>query len=348
MLSAGGARGARRRGRSRASRQVGWRIVEDPVTGARVGLPGQARDQRDAGHHRHALGLGAGPIPDRDLPHRHRRDAGGACSSSRRSCRAAVSRAASLQPELVRHHRHAGAEEVSTCAPMPATTRCAASPSSTTRRWKAPWTRWSAPMSSAFVPFATASALAGIGRRARRKVEYGTGLVVSATGHVLTDRKLIDGCHVITLPGSAMPNALPTTRQRARAACASMVRDDLDADRLARRGAGQRKCHARRHRRSAGAGWRRGNLDGQRKLSVAADSSPLETAPAPGFAGAAALDAQGRFAGMVVVKAARGRGTRAARREPPWCRPSGSGISSRRITSRLCQARPAPKPPRPR
>ena len=31
--------------------------------------------------------------------------------------------------------------------------------------------------------------------------------------------------------------------------------------------------------------------------------SPLETAPALGFAGAAALDAQGRFAGMVVMKA---------------------------------------------
>jgi hypothetical protein len=38
------------------------------------------------------------------------------------------------------------------------------------------------------------------------------------------------------------------------------------------------------------------------KVGVAADGSPLEAAPAAGFAGAAALDAQGRFAGMVVVK----------------------------------------------
>ena len=39
------------------------------------------------------------------------------------------------------------------------------------------------------------------------------------------------------------------------------------------------------------------------KVGIAADTSPLETAPALGFSGAAALDAQGRFAGVVVMKA---------------------------------------------
>jgi hypothetical protein len=39
------------------------------------------------------------------------------------------------------------------------------------------------------------------------------------------------------------------------------------------------------------------------KLGPDASTRPLETAPALGFAGAAALDAQGRFAGMVVMKA---------------------------------------------
>ena len=58
-----------------------------------------------------------------------------------------------------------------------------------------------APMSSAFVPFATGFAVAGTADAPRRKVEYGTGVFVSAAGHVLTDRQLIDGCNVIALPG---------------------------------------------------------------------------------------------------------------------------------------------------
>jgi hypothetical protein len=39
------------------------------------------------------------------------------------------------------------------------------------------------------------------------------------------------------------------------------------------------------------------------RLGVAADSSPLESVPALGFSGAPALDGQGRFAGVVVMKA---------------------------------------------
>ena len=58
-----------------------------------------------------------------------------------------------------------------------------------------------APMSSAFVPFTSGFAVAGSPDAPRRKVEYGTGVFVSADGHVLTDRNLIDGCNVIALPG---------------------------------------------------------------------------------------------------------------------------------------------------
>src|SRR5437660_1396784 len=35
----------------------------------------------------------------------------------------------------------------------------------------------------------------------RRKVEYGTGIVVSVAGHILTDRQLIDGCNVVEIAG---------------------------------------------------------------------------------------------------------------------------------------------------
>src|SRR5205814_7349710 len=58
-----------------------------------------------------------------------------------------------------------------------------------------------APISSAFLPFPSSFAVAGVVDTARRKVEYGTGVFVSSVGHVLTDRKLIDNCNVIALPG---------------------------------------------------------------------------------------------------------------------------------------------------
>ena len=44
-------------------------------------------------------------------------------------------------------------------------------------------------------------AVAQIGPPPKRKVEYGTGIVVSAAGHILTDRQVTDGCNVIVVSG---------------------------------------------------------------------------------------------------------------------------------------------------
>jgi hypothetical protein len=53
-------------------------------------------------------------------------------------------------------------------------------------------------MSSAFSPFPERSApFAALAK----SVEYGNGLVVSAQGHIVTDRKLIEGCQVIIASG---------------------------------------------------------------------------------------------------------------------------------------------------
>lgn len=54
-------------------------------------------------------------------------------------------------------------------------------------------------MSSAFNPFPAAATAAG--PPPRKPVEYGTGIVVSADGAVLTDRTLIEGCRSIVIPG---------------------------------------------------------------------------------------------------------------------------------------------------
>src|SRR5712691_4601483 len=56
-------------------------------------------------------------------------------------------------------------------------------------------------MSSAFTAFPGVAGVAQIGAPPRRKVEYGTGIIVSAAGHILTDRQLTDGCNVIVVSG---------------------------------------------------------------------------------------------------------------------------------------------------
>src|SRR5207237_9915951 len=56
-------------------------------------------------------------------------------------------------------------------------------------------------MSSAFAPFPGTGISALLGPPPRRKVEYGTGIVVSAGGHILADRQVIDGCNVIQISG---------------------------------------------------------------------------------------------------------------------------------------------------
>src|SRR6266849_9086113 len=59
-------------------------------------------------------------------------------------------------------------------------------------------------MSSAFTPFPGVTGVAGvaqIGAPPKRKVEYGTGIVVSTAGHILTDRQVTDGCNVLVVSG---------------------------------------------------------------------------------------------------------------------------------------------------
>src|SRR4029079_10738109 len=54
---------------------------------------------------------------------------------------------------------------------------------------------------SAFAPFSDVSGATLVGPLPKRKVEYGTGIVVSKAGHILTDRQLTEGCNVIVVSG---------------------------------------------------------------------------------------------------------------------------------------------------
>ncbi len=159
-------------------------------------------------------------------------------------------------------------------------------------------------MSSAFVPFPGSSAIAQDEQGPRRKVEYGTGVVVSNAGHIVTDRQVVDGCSVIVVPGYGNAERVPSDKT-----------SDLALIRL----------YGARHLTPIGLIGARpqgddvtlvGIADPQSqageavistasaKLGPGANERPLDTPPPPGFFGAAAIDRQGQLAGVVVSKPA--------------------------------------------
>jgi hypothetical protein len=151
-------------------------------------------------------------------------------------------------------------------------------------------------MASAFSPFPERSApFAALAK----SVEYGNGLVVSARGHIVTDRKLTNGCQVIVAAG--LGNA-------------ERVADDEDSGLALLRVYGPRKMSPLALPRDAP---KAGELtligipdpreqDQAKKLTEIkarlGDGSAIELrqpVPMAGFSGAAALDRQGRFLGMM-------------------------------------------------
>jgi hypothetical protein len=129
----------------------------------------------------------------------------------------------------------------------------------------------------------------------RRGVEYGTAIVVSGQGHLVTSAQIADGCQAITIPGFGHAERIAADKANdiallrvygaqnlipAALGGDSGAGDDFTlvgiADPLAQAGGGA-VTRAPAHRSTQG----------------------LDPAPKLGFSGAAAVDAQGRFAGMV-------------------------------------------------
>jgi hypothetical protein len=151
-------------------------------------------------------------------------------------------------------------------------------------------------MSSAFSPFPERSApFAALAR----SVEYGNGLVVSAQGHIVTDRKLTEGCQVIVASGLGD---------------AVRVADDKESGLALLRIYGPRKLSPLSLTADAP---KSGDLtlfgipdpkDGGRTLTevkarlTGTAIEPRQPVPMAGFSGAAALDGQGRFIGMMEMR----------------------------------------------
>jgi peptidoglycan hydrolase-like protein with peptidoglycan-binding domain len=155
-------------------------------------------------------------------------------------------------------------------------------------------------MSSAFNPFPT-----GVGPPPRKTVEYGTGVVVSDDGAIVADREVTDGCLAITIAGHGN---------------ADRVAEDNDRDLALLRIYGARGLKPL----ALGDGAAKSGIeltgiaDPQNQGGGAAASSvkasitqvgssnqlALSPAPALGFSGAAGMDSDGRFAGIALLKPA--------------------------------------------
>jgi hypothetical protein len=161
-----------------------------------------------------------------------------------------------------------------------------------------------AAMVSAFSPFPERSAPYAALARA---VEYGTGLVVSAQGHIVTDLKLAQGCQVIVAAGLGD---------------ADRVAEDPDNGFALLRVYGQRQISPLAFAPDAPDGGKPREVtlvgipdpkeqDGSRKLTEIkarlSGGSAIELrqpVPMAGFSGAAALDARGQFLGMMAMSQA--------------------------------------------
>jgi peptidoglycan hydrolase-like protein with peptidoglycan-binding domain len=156
-------------------------------------------------------------------------------------------------------------------------------------------------MSSAFNPFPTGAQIAG--PPPRKTVEYGTGVVVSEDGAIVTDRQVTDGCLAVVVAGYGN---------------ADRVAEDKEHDLALLRIYGARGLKPL----GLGSGAAKSGIEltgiadpqnqggGSAASSVKATAAPvgagnelaLSPAPAVGFSGAAALDADGKFAGIALLK----------------------------------------------
>ncbi len=153
-------------------------------------------------------------------------------------------------------------------------------------------------MSSAFNPFPT-----GTGPPPRKTVEYGTGIVVSEDGAIVADREITDGCLAIAIAGFGN---------------ADRIAEDKDHDLALLRIYGARglKPLGLTNGAAKSVVELTGIADPQNQGGGAVVSNVKATAaqiggggdlvlsppPALGFSGAAALDGDGNFAGIALLK----------------------------------------------
>jgi hypothetical protein len=156
-------------------------------------------------------------------------------------------------------------------------------------------------MSSAFTPFRSGAQIAG--PPPRKTVEYGTGVVVSDDGSIVTDRQITDGCLAIAIAGFGNADRLAEDKDHDLALLRIYGARGL-------RPLGLANSAAKASVELTGISDPQDQGGGAAASSVRASitqigsGSDLALSPAPGlgFSGAAALDSEGRFVGITLLK----------------------------------------------
>jgi hypothetical protein len=155
-------------------------------------------------------------------------------------------------------------------------------------------------MSSAFNPFPSAQAGSP---PARKTVEYGTGIVVSEDGAIVADRQITDGCLAIAISGFGNADRIAEDKEHDLALLRIYGARGLKPLNVA---GGMTKSAVE----LTGIADPQNQAGGANASSVKASfatvgtGSDLALSPAPGlgFSGSAALDTDGKFAGIALLK----------------------------------------------
>ncbi len=291
-------RGALAEAAKKLQDHVGWKIVSDPVTGARLGLPTKLVPTMlgDAGGTKWSSATGTIQI---ELA--RRKEAGATMASiadaekkrnARKTDYSAVrpdffvlSGLQGLKKFYIRGQIRDAEVRVLTVLYDQAT--------------EGTMIPVTVAMSSAFNPFPGSGAANG--PPARRKVEYSTGLVVGADGAILAEHDATDGCATIAVPGYG--NATRVADDEAHGLALLRIYGASGLKPLAFGSDGAAKSSVTltgiADPQSQGGRGAASTMTAQ-----AGNDLALTPEPAPGFSGAAAIDTDGRFAGLARLKPA--------------------------------------------
>jgi peptidoglycan hydrolase-like protein with peptidoglycan-binding domain len=156
-------------------------------------------------------------------------------------------------------------------------------------------------MSSAFNPFPASAQVAG--PAPRKPVEYGTGIVVSDDGAILADRQVTDGCLAIAISGFGNADRVAEDRDHDLALLRIYGARGLKPLNLAN-GAAKSAVELTGIADPQNQGGGAAASSVKAAVTQIGSGSDLALSPAPtlGFSGAAALDTDGKFAGLALLK----------------------------------------------
>jgi len=158
-------------------------------------------------------------------------------------------------------------------------------------------------MSSAFTPFP-----ANAGAPPRKTVEYGTGVVVSEDGAIVADRQITDGCLAIAIAGFGNADRIAEDKDHDLALLriygARGLRPLALADGAAKTNPDKTNLELTgiSDPQNQGGGHAASTVKAQVAPIGGGNDLALSPPPALGFSGAVALDGDGKFAGIALLK----------------------------------------------